>query len=261
MRRNRHCAVNSAVILALGCVLAAMFPSATPAENGELRVLISDGMKTVVEQLTPQIERATGRKLAAEFDSSVKLNEKIQAGESFDAVIVSSKVTDGLVQQGKIVANTRVEIAHTGIGMGVRAGAARPDIGTPDAVKRTLLNAKSISFNSKGATAGPAHEMFRKLGIADAIEQKLMLETEAGVPQKNVAAGKVELVLSLIPEIKGFPGVDYIGPLPAELQAAIDFSGGVSANTKNSDAARALLKFLVSPAIWPTLKDKGMEPR
>ena len=222
--------------------------------------MISDGMKTVVEELTPQIEQSIGRKLAAQFNSSKNLRDKIQAGEPFDAAILTSDVLDDLIKQGKIAAGTRAEISRTGMGVGVRAGAAKPDIGTPDALKQTLLDAKSISFNPTGASAAHTYDMFARLGITEAVKPKLILDAEAGRPQMNVAGGKAELVISLIPEIKFFPGVDLVGPIPPDFQSYINFAAGIAANPHNAEAAKELIQFITGPEVAPVLKAKGMEP-
>jgi molybdate transport system substrate-binding protein len=147
-------------------------------------------VKAVVEEITPEIEHATGRKLAAQFNSSKNLRDKIQAGEPFDAAILTSDVLDDLIQKGKISADGRAEVASTGMGIGVRAGAPKPDISPPEALKHTLLSAKSISFNPTGASATHTYDMFSHLGITDAVKPKLMLDAEAGRPQMNVAGGK-----------------------------------------------------------------------
>jgi molybdate transport system substrate-binding protein len=256
---------NAIAIAAVFAVLAAgwstLVARRTPAQGATLHVMVSDGMKTVVEETTPQIEKATGRKLAAQFNSSKNLRDKILSGEPFDAAVITADVLDDLIKQGKVAASTRTELSRTGMGMGVRAGAAKPDIGSSDALKRTLLNAKSVSFNPTGASAAHTYDMFARMGITDAMKPKLMLDAEAGRPQMNVAAGKTELVISLIPEIQFFPGVDLVGPIPAEYQSYVNFAGGVGTNAVDSEGAKALLKFLSSAAIVPVLKAKGMEPR
>jgi molybdate transport system substrate-binding protein len=248
-------------ILALGAITFSFLALRTSAQKTELHVMISDGMKTVVEELTPQIEQSTGRKLAAQFNSSKNLRDKIQAGESFDAAILTSDVLDDLIKQGKIATAGRTEISRTGLGVGVRTGSAKPDIGTPEALKRTLLSAKSVSFNPTGASATHTYDMFARMGITDAMKPKLMLDAEAGRPQMNVAGGKTELVISLIPEIRFFPGVDLVGPVPSEFQSYINFAGGIATNSQDADGAKALMKFISGPAVVPVLKAKGMEPR
>jgi molybdate transport system substrate-binding protein len=260
-KKMRRAIVTAAAILGLSAAIFSPFARRTPAQTTELHVMISDGMKTVVEELTPQIEHSIGRKLAAQFNSSKNLRDKIQAGEPFDAAIMTSDVLDDLIQQGKIASAGRAEISRTGMGMGVRAGAPKPDISTPEALKKTFLNAKSISFNPTGASAAPTYAMFSRMGITDAVKPKLILDSEAGRPQMNVGAGKVELVISLIPEIKFFPGVDLVGPIPSAYQSYINFAGGIAAGAHDAEGAKALIQFLTGPTVVPVLKAKGMEPR
>ena len=258
---RRFIAANAAAALVL-CFGLFIFPEdVAQGQTSELHVMVSDGMKTVVEEVTPQIERATGRKLVAQFDSSKNLRDKIQSGEPFDGAIITADVLDDLIQKGKVTAGSRADISRTGIGLGVRAGAPKPDISTPEALKKTLLSVKSISFNPTGASSAHTRDIFAKLGITDAVKSKLVLDAEAGRPQMNVAAGKVELVISLVPEIEFFPGVDLVGPMPAELQSYINFAGGVATNAHDAGAAKALLQFITSPGITPVLKSKGMEAR
>ena len=251
----------TAAVLALSVGLFTMFACRTAAQTPDLHVMVSDSMKTVVEDLTPQIEQALGRKLVLQFNSSKNLRDKIQAGEPFDAAILTSNVLDDLIKEGKIAPGGRAEIARTGIGMGVRAGVTKPDISTAEALRRTIMNAKAISFNPTGASAVHTNDMLARLGIAQAVKSKLMLDSEAGRPQMNVAEGKAELVFSLIPEIKYFPGVDLVGPIPAEFQAEIDTAGGVASSAHDPAAALALIKFLTGPMAAPVMKAKGMEPR
>jgi molybdate transport system substrate-binding protein len=251
----------AAAILAIGLGILFLFAQKTPAQGTELLVVVSDGMKPSVEELVPQMERAVGRKVTAQYNSSKNIREKIQSGEPFDVAILTTDIIDDLVKQGKIAAGTRVEIARTGMGVGIRAGAARPDVSSSEALKRALLNAKSISFNPSGASAPHIYNIFEHLGIADNVKSKLMLDAEAGRPQMNVAEGKADLVITLIPEIKFFKGVELAGPVPADLQSYIHFGAGVASNTKNADAAEALIKFITSSAAAPVLKSKALEPR
>jgi molybdate transport system substrate-binding protein len=260
-RKTMSSSTIAAAILAVTTVFIFLFAQKTPAQGTELLVVVSDGMKPSVEELAPQIEHAIGRKLTMQFNSSKAIREKIQSGEPFDAAILTSDIIDDLIKQGKIAAGTRADIARTGMGVGVRAGAPKPDVGTPEALKRTLLSAKSITFNPSGASAPHVYDIFQRLGIAENVKSKLMLDAEAGRPQMNVADGKADLVITLIPEIKFFKGVELAGPVPADLQSYISFAGGVATNTHNADAAKALLRFITSPAAAPTLKAKALEPR
>jgi molybdate transport system substrate-binding protein len=260
-RKHKPAMVVASSILAAVAVAAFLLAQRTPAQTKELRVFISDGMKPVVEELTPQIEKAIGRKLAAQFNSSKNLRDKIQNGESFDAAILTADILDDLIKQGKIAPASRVELARTGMGVGVRAGAAKPDISTPDALKQALLNAKFISFNPTGASAPHTYAMIDHLGITHELKPKLMLDAEAGRPQKNVVDGKADVVISLIPEIKFFPGVELVGPVPAEFQSYVNFAAGIAANTQDADAGKALIQFIGGPAAAQVIKAKGMEPR
>jgi len=240
-----------------------LFARKTPAQSKELLVFTSDGIKPSVEELVPQMEHSIGYKLTTQFNSSKVLKDRIQSNEPFDVAILTSDVIDDLIKQGKIVAGTRTDIARTGMGVGIRAGAPKPDVSTPDALKRTLLNAKSITFNPSGASAPHVYDIFQRLGIAETVKSKLILVAngEPGRPQMDVAAGKADLVITLIPEIKFFKGVELAGPVPADLQSYISFAGGVAANSRNAEAGKALIKFIASPAAAPTLKAKGEEPR
>jgi molybdate transport system substrate-binding protein len=252
--------IAAAILGVVGCLVALALRE-TRAQTADLHVMISDGLKPVVEEVMPQIEHATSRKLAVQFNSSKNLREKIQEGAPFDAAFLTADVLDDLIKQGKIAAGSRADISRTGMGVGVRAGAAKPDISTPGALKQTLLNAKSISFNPTGASAAPTYNIFSRLGISDTVKRKLVLDAEAGRPQMNVAAGKVELVISLLPEIQFFPGVDLVGPMPGELQSYVKFAGGVATNAGDVAAAKKLIEFITGPAVAPVLKAKGMEPR
>jgi molybdate transport system substrate-binding protein len=232
----------------------------TAAQAPELRVLSSDGMEPALRDLNPRIESTIGRRLKSQFDSSKNLVDKIQAGVGFDVAILTTGTIDDLIKQGKIAAASRVEIASTGIGVGIRKGASKPDISTPEAMKRTLLKAKFISFNSTGVTVLVINKMFERLGIAEEVKPKLMSDPVSGAAQRFVAEGKAEIVLILIPEVKGFPGVDYIGPLPGDMQSKIYSAAGVAVNSRDPEKAKALVSFIASPAAVPTLKAKGMEP-
>jgi molybdate transport system substrate-binding protein len=250
-----------AFTLAMMAGFVLLFAQKTPAQGTDLLVLVSDGIKPSVEELVPQIEHTIGRKLTTQFNSSKVIRDKIQSGEPFDVAILTTDIIDDLIKQGKVAAATRTDIARTGMGVGIRAGAAKPDVSTPEALKRTLLSAKSITFNPSGASAPHVYDIFQRLGIAENVKSKLILKenAEPGRPQMDVADGKADLVITLIPEIKFFKGVELAGPVPADLQSYISFAGGVATNTHNADAGKALIRFITSPAAAPTLKAKGEE--
>jgi molybdate transport system substrate-binding protein len=237
--------------------LLAMYSAA--AQNAPVHVLASNGVKAVIDELKPQAERAVGRPLAIEFDTSSSVKKRIEGGEAFDVVILTSDVIDDLAKAGKIAPGTRTEIARCGIGIGVRSGASKPDIKSADALKKTLLAAKSITYAQDGASRTYILQMEDKLGISDQMKAKTILEQGSVRSNARVAEGSAEMILTLVSEILPAPGVQLVGPLPAEVQHYVNFATGIGTNTKNTDAGKALAKFFSSPAVAPTLKAKGME--
>jgi molybdate transport system substrate-binding protein len=229
------------------------------AQNAPVHVLASNGVKAVIDELKPQAERAIGRSLTIEFGTSSSIKTRIEGGEAFDVAILTSDVIDDLAKAGKIAPGTRTEIARCGIGIGVRAGAPKPEIKTSDALKKTLLASKSITYAQEGASRTYILQMEDKLGIADAMKAKTILEKNSVGSNARVADGSAEMIMTLVSEILPAPGVQLVGPLPADVQHYVNFATGISPNTKNTDAGKALAKFFASPAVAPTLKAKGME--
>ena len=244
--------VATSAVLLLAAVSAA-------AQNAPVHVLASNGVKAVIDDLKPQAERAIGRPLMIEYGTSSSVKTRIEGGEAFDVAILTSEVIDDLAKAGKITAGTRMEIARCGIGIGVRAGAAKPDIKTSAALKKTLLAAKSITYAQDGASRTYILQMEDKLGIGDAMKAKTILEKGSVGSNARVAEGSAEMVLTLVSEILPAPGVQLVGPLPADVQHYVNFAEGIGPNSKNTEAGKALVKFFASPAVAPTLKAKGME--
>jgi len=238
-----------------------LFAQAGGAQAPALRVLASNGVKEVMESLLPQCERAAGRPLAMQYGSSTGLLQAIAKDNQFDVVILTTEAIDSLIKDGKIAPGTRADIARAGIGVGVRKGAPKPDIATPDALKRTLLKAKSITYAQDGASRVYLEKMFDRLGIGKDLKPKIILEQGSPGAGTRVANGGAEMVMTLVSEILPMPGVELVGPLPAQLQNYVSFAAGVSTKADNAEAGKALIKFLTSPAAAPAFKPKGMEPR
>ena len=236
-------------------------PRTAITSDRPLRVYTSDGFKPALQALIPRIEHGLGRKVSPEFDASNVLQKKIESGERFDVAILADGNIDTLAMRGKLVAGTRAELGRAGIGVGMRADAPKPDISTPEAVKRLLLSARSIEFNRDGASAVHINEMVERLGIAEKVKPRFVLTAAPGRPQMDVAAGKSEMVITLIPEIKDFPGLELVGPLPADLQSYINFSAAIAKDSPNREASQALIKAISSSSIIPTLRKKGIDPR
>jgi molybdate transport system substrate-binding protein len=229
------------------------------AQNAPVHVLASNGVKAVIEDLQKQAEAAIKRPLAIEYDTSSSVKKRIEGGEAFDVAILTSDVIGDLAKAGKIATGTPTEIARCGIGVGVRSGASKPNIATSDALKKTLLASKSVTFAQDGASRVYILQMFDKFGIADSMKAKTILEQGSTRSNARVADGSAEMIMTLVSEILPAPGVQLVGPLPADVQHYVDFAAGIGANSKNTDAGKALTKFFSSPATAPTLKKMGME--
>lgn len=245
------------IATAAGLLLLITQPAAQ--QPSEVRVLASNGVKAVIEEVVPRAERAIGHSLAVTFNSSVALKERIDKGEAFDVAIMTTEMIDTLIKEGKVTAGTQANVARSGIGVGIRSGAARPGIKTAAAIKRTLLDAKAITYAQDGASRVHIVEMLDRLGIADQVGRKTILEQGSVRSAGRVAAGDADLIMTLISEILPIPGVELVGPLPPEFQSYVTLAAGVGAKARSPEAARGLVKFLTGPDIVATLKAKGME--
>jgi molybdate transport system substrate-binding protein len=230
------------------------------AAQAPLRVFCSNGMKAVLVDLQARAEREMGRPLGSvEFDTSAALRLRIQSGEAFDVAILSSDVLDELIKAGKITAASRTELGRSGIGVGVRSGAPKPDIMTPEALKKALLKAKSMTWVEAGASRAHIDKMLEALGITKDVQSKIVLTQGVDQSIARVASGQTELVLTLMSEIIPAKGLSLAGPLPAKVQGYVGLEGGISVNSRNEDAGKSLLKILASPSAAPTYHARGME--
>jgi len=230
------------------------------AGAAEIKVISSVGVKAVLEELTPQFERASEHKVKITFGTAVPLKRQIDAGESFDVVILTPALVEDLAKQGKVAAGTTTSVAKSGIGVAIRAGSPKPDISSVEAFKRSVLNAKAIAYSKEGQSGTAMARIIERLGITEQMKPKTVLETRSGLTAANVVEGKAELAFVLISEILPIAGAELAGPLPAELQNYVVFTAGVSPGSKDAAAAKAFIDFLKGPAAAPVLKAKGMEP-
>jgi molybdate transport system substrate-binding protein len=224
----------------------------------ELRVWTARAIATVLAEVGPQFERASGYTLVVSSDLPGEFSRRANAGEPFDVLISASAPVDEWIRNGTLIGETRIDIARSGIGVQVRSGARKPDISSVDAFKRALLDAKSIAFLKVGSGIYLA-SLLERLGIADSVTPKVT-RPDSDIVSELVAKGEVELGIVVITQILTSPGVDLVGPLPPAIQSYITFSGGVSARTRHPDAARRLLAFLTGPAAVSVMKAQGMEP-
>jgi molybdate transport system substrate-binding protein len=254
----------SAHVRALVLGFAATLLLTGAAHAAEVRVMISGGLTAAYNALVPEFERQTGNKVITAYGPSMgttinAIPVRLARGEPADVLIMVGYALDDLAKQGKVIADSRVELVKSPIGIAVKAGAPKPDISSADAVKRALLAAKSVAYSDSASGVYVSTEMFQKLGIADAMKdkaKKIPAEPVAGV----VARGDAEIGFQQISEMLPVPGIDIVGQLPPDLQKITAFSAGIATVSKEPDAGKALIKFLASPAASAAIVKSGMEP-
>ena len=225
----------------------------------EIKVLSTQATEEAYKELAPQFENASGHKVTTVFTGTLDALKRLSNGETYDLLIMARQQIDELSQSGKVIAGSRTDVAKSGVGVAVGKGKPKPDISTVDALKKSLLAAKSIGY-STGPSGVYVITMFQKMGIADEIKSKLK-QTPTGVFVGSIiASGEAEIGFQQVSELSHFAGVDYVGPLPADVQQFTTFSSGIVAGTKEADAAKALVKFITAPAAAAAFKKRGMEP-
>jgi len=240
----------------IGFALARMGRAFQPVE---LTVLSSNATRAVLDALAPQFERAENLRLVFRFAPSAELKARIEEGEEFDVVFLTSTLVDGLVALGKVDRSSRTTIARAGAGVAIRKGAQRPDLSTPETFRRTLLDARSIAYVGQGVTADILRDIVERFGIAE--EMRAKTKTLSGVTAAEaVASGQAELGFTQISEILPHPGVELAGPLPPEVQVYTTFQAVVGSNSRQPEAGRRLIRYLSAAAAAPVIRAKGMEP-
>lgn len=251
-------------VIALTAVVATSFLLlANTTYHKEVQVMTSGGFTAPLIKLVPEFEKQTSIEVSTVFGASMgntpdAIPNRMARGEPVDLVIMVSSSVDELIKGGKVVPGSRVDLVRSSIGMVVRAGAPKPDIRTVEALKRTLLDAKSIAYSDSASGVYVATELFRRLGIADQVlakSKKIEGERVAAV----VARGDAEIGFQQISELLPVPGADYVGPLPSAVQKVTVFSAGIAVGAKHPDSARTLIRFLASPAAAEVIKQSGLE--
>ncbi len=249
----------SLVIGVVGALLLAGSANAT-----EVRVMISGGLTAAYKELVPEFERLTGNKVLTAYGPSMgttvnAIPVRLERGEPADVLIMVGYALGDLVKQGKVIADSRVDLVKSPIGIAVKSGAPKPDISSADAVKRALLAAKSIAYSDSASGVYVSTEMFEKLGVAEAMKDKAR-KIPATPVGEIVAHGDAEIGLQQISELKPVEGIDIVGPLPDDLQKITVFSAGIATVSREPDAGKALIKFLASPAASAVIVRSGLEP-
>ena len=250
-------------IVLLGLAMVVMAAGAPRGAAGaEIKVLTAGAFKQVLLALLPDFERTSGHKVMVQNDTVGALTKRIAGGEAFDLAVLTPKAVDDLAKEGKFAAGSRANLARVGVGVVVKDGTPKPDIGSVAAFKQALLTAKSVAYidPAAGGSSGIyVAGLLDKLGIAAEVKPKAKL-IPGGAVAEHVAKGEAELGIHQISEILPVKGVTLVGPLPAEIQNYTVYAAGIGAHAKESDAAKALIKALSGPAAAEVLKSKGMEP-
>ena len=245
--------ITAAITLAAGTVLASGV-----AQAGEIKVMMSAAFREAYLELVPQFERASEHKVVTIQAPTIDMMTRLKGGETVDLVIMAGASIGELIKDGKIVPGSRADLAKSGIGVAVRQGAPKPDIGSADALKRALLAAQSVAY-STGPSGVYLAGLFQRMGIADALKPKI--KQVKGEPVGAVVArGEAEIGFQQVSELLPLAGIDFLGPLPPEIQEITVFAAGLHVNAKEPEAAKALVKFLTAPATAPVIKKTGMEP-
>jgi molybdate transport system substrate-binding protein len=235
----------------------ALAPSAAGA--AELKVLAGGGMTVPLKEIGAAFERASGHKVEFDFAGTPELIKLATSGQPFDLAVVPVDVFKNADAKAKFVAGPTTDIARVGFGVAVKAGAPKPDIGSPDKLKQALLNAQSVALLPESAAGAYVMNVFARLGIAEAMKAKIKPQTTTGAIPAAVAKGDAELGVFLT-NVLTAPGVDLVGPFPGDLQSELVFTSAVAAESKNDSAAKALLDYLKTPEATAVLKAKGMTP-
>jgi len=246
----------------LGLALVATLSWGSIVQAADVKVLASNSVRTMLEDIAPLYERASGHRVTLGFGTSAQVAKRVLAGEAADLLVITPDVVDELTKAGKLAPGASVAIARSLMGVGIRTGAPRPEVGTPAALRATLLAVKSVTFSdpATGAASG-VHtvKIFEQLGIADAMKPKYRLGdgTSSG---RLVVSGEAELAIWQISAMKPVAGLEVVGPLPAELQLITHLSAVPGTGATSPGAAKALIAFFGSPEAAAVMRARGLEP-
>jgi molybdate transport system substrate-binding protein len=240
-------------------VAAAMVIGMNTAHAAEVSVMAANAVRESFLELASAFERSSGHKVTTAWSGSEGVAKRVSGGEVIDIVIIAAPNIDKLILEDKLVAGSRKDFARSGVGIAVRTGLPHPDISSGEAVKRAVLAARSVAYSS-GPSGVHVADLFKKMGIADQIKDKVR-QPASGVPVGELMArGEADLGFQQVSELLQVKGIDYLGPLPAGIQNITVYSTGLHKAAPAPDAARALVRFLTAPEAGPIIRKSGMEP-
>ena len=263
LRTKGNAMKNSLAQMARAMVALALGAIPAGGSAAEIKALATIALQSVVEDLAPRFEKASGHKVSVAFGLGVALVKRVQDGETADFLLAPRSGIDNLIKAGKVAPGSDASLARSSVGVAVRMGAPRPDISTPETLKRALIAAKSISYSNPafgGASGVHFAKVLERLGIAEQMKARTKFPPEGGFTARLLAAGEVELAIQQIGELLSVPGVELLGPLPGDLQSVTTFAAAIPSAANQPDAARALIKFLQSPEAMAVMKAKGLDP-
>jgi molybdate transport system substrate-binding protein len=240
--------------------VAALVCASGAAVAGEVRVISSVGMRGVLEQLQPEFERASAHKLVITFGTAAPMKRRIDEGAGFDVTVLTPALVAELASSGKVDAQSVVKVAKSGVGLAGRKDAAPADVSSAEALKRTLLAAKSVAHTKEGASGVAAVTVMERLGIAQQMQARLLVETRSGGSLAAIVEGKAELGFALLSEIVPDTHVRLVGAMPGDLQSFVEFAAGVSPQAGDAAAAKLFIEFIRGASARKTLAANGMEP-
>jgi molybdate transport system substrate-binding protein len=257
MSRARSARAVAALLAALAWLGAAAAQSG--AQSAKVRVLSSNGVRAVLDELVPQCERSLAVDVTIDYGTSASIRQRVTAGEAVDLVFATTEVVGELATAGHLAADSRTPLGRSGLGIGIRAGARHPDIETRAAIERALRAAKSVTYAQDGASRVHIERMFELLGLTAEMKAKTALEQGSVRAAAKVVDGEAELLFTLVSEILPVAGMELVGPLPAEFQSYVSFAAALGARATNRSAARSLVDCVAAPATAATFAAKGVE--
>jgi molybdate transport system substrate-binding protein len=229
------------------------------AGAADIKVLASGATKEIVGDLVPEFEKKSGHNVTVEFAGTATIKKRLTAGDFYDLVIVGAPVVDAFIQQNKLAAGSRVDLMKSGVGVAGRVDAAKPDIGSSSALKKTLLAAKSIGYSS-GPSGDYVMTLVARLGIAEQVKAKMKQVAPGARIGTMLESGEVEIGFQQVSELIHEKNIVYLGPLPADVQKITVFAAGIHVGAKQPEAAKTFVKALKSPEATTAIKAHGMEP-
>lgn len=233
------------------------------AAAAELKVFSTIALQTALEDLAPKFGAASGHTISSDFAITGALAKRLQEGEAADVFVGTRSAVDELLKAGKVQKGSDVDLANSSVGMAVRKGAARPDISTTEALKRAIIAAKAISYTdpaSGGASGVHFSKVLERLGIAEQMKARTRFPPGGGFAARLLVAGEVDLAVQQNAELLSVPGVELLGPLPAEWQSVTKFSAAVPVAARQPEAGKAFIRYLQTAQAATVLKAKGLEP-